>query len=463
MRRLTLLSGVAAVAAVTVMASGLSAGALRPPPFAQVGNYRAAPAMQLRDTRALADNKVGTLFGGYYEGGVPQGHDPDSGNLIYPFGFKWVELVSGDTLNWQSVERTPGVYSIDPGADRVISHYAAEGTNPILEMGVGEDPSRPTLNTPEQVDGYLAYVRVMVAHFKDRVDYFEILNEPNTMLTAAQYIDIVGRAIPLIRAEDLAAKIVIGNVAGPWEHGYPGYGDHGRYTVDLAFLKAVFGSRVAPLVDVLAWHPMFGDRADDPYYRTYPRTVAQLERVARANGFTGQFMASSMQWRTPSDPIDPLYPRYSEAVADKYLLRTTVLHRGLGLITIIAPPLPAPTNPISPTSKVLRANNKILAGATPGRLRATISTRARPLRSYGFVRPNGERLLALWTDGLPGNRQPGPGTSATLTFPGQAGHRATVLDPLRRRQQTLVTTNKNGNLVLRGFLVRDYPLFVRLR
>ena len=148
--------------------------------------------------------------------------------------------------------------------------------------------------------------------------------------------------------------------------------------------------------------------------------------------------------------------------ADKYLLRTTVLHRALGLITILAPPLPTPTNPISPTSKVIRANNNILAGATPARVRATISIKAKPLRSYGFTRPNGERLLALWTDGLPRNKQPGPGTPATLTFPGQARHHATVLDPLRRRQQKLVTTKKNGSLVIRGFLVRDYPLFIRL-
>lgn len=452
---------VSALAAVSVAASA-SPGTRKQPPFAQVGNYRPAPLMHLRDTQALADNKVGTLFGTFYQGGCePQGPDPDSSNLIYPLGFRWVELVSGDVTAWQCVERTPGVYSVDPGADRVVSTYTAKGTNPILELGVGEDPARPTLNTPEQVAGYLGYVRFMVGHFKDRVRYFEILNEPETMLTAAQYVDIVERAVPLIRAEDPAAKIIAGAGAVRFEYGYPGYGDRARYSMDLAYLKAVFGSRIAPLVDVLAWHPMGGSRADDPYYRTYPETVAQLERVARANGFRGQFMASSMGWRTKSDPIDPLYLNYSETVADKYFLRTTVLHRGLGLITILAPR--QVHEPDLPRSKVLRANNNILAGAAPGRVRATISTRAKLLRSYGFVRPNGERLLALWTDGLPRNKRPGPGTSATLAFPGRAGHHATVLDPLRRRQQKLVTTNKNGSLVIRGLLVRDYPLFVRIR
>jgi hypothetical protein len=274
-------------------------------------------------------------------------------------------------------------------------------------------------------------------------------------------VDIVERAIPLIRSEDPAAKIIIGAGAGVWEYGYPGYGGHGRYSMDLAYLKAVFGSRVAPLVDVLTWHGMYGNRADDPYYLTYPRTVAQLERAARANGFTGQFMAGEMQWRTIADPIDSLNPRYSETVATKYLLRTTVLHRGLDLITIIAPT--GVHNPDLPKSKAIRANNNILAGAAPGRVRTTISTKAKLIRSYGFTRRNGERLLALWTDGLPRNKQPGPGTSATLTFPGQAGHRATVLDPLRRRQQKLVTTNKNGSLLIRNLLVRDYPIFVRLR
>ena len=463
---------VLALAAVSVAGSA-SPGTQKPPPFSQAGNYRPASLMQLRATQVLADNKVGTAIGDFYGAQCEHGDiSPDSSDLIYPFGFKWVRLsFTTDVLNWQCVERTPGVYSVDPGADRVISGYKAgglwvpgKGTTEILNLGVGEAESRPTLNTPEQVNGYLGYVRFMVEHFKGRVGYYEILNEPDTMLTAEQYIDIVARAVPLIRTADPAAMIVIGAGAGVWRTGYPGYGSHGRYSIDLDYLKAVFGSRVARLVDVLAWHPMYGDRADDPYYRTYPQTVAQLERVARANGFTGQFMAAEMQWRLTTDPIDPLYARFSETVADKYLLRTTVLHRGLDLITIIAPPLPSPPgNLLSPTNTVIRANNNILAGATPARVRAKISTRAKPLRSYGFVRPHGERLLALWTDGLPRNKQPGPGTPATLTFPGQAAHHATVLDPLRRRQQKLVTTKKNGNLVIRGLLVRDYPIFIRIR
>jgi hypothetical protein len=55
--------GVLALVAVCVGA-GAASGTRKPPPFAQVGNYRPASVMQLRDTRALADNKVGTLFGG---------------------------------------------------------------------------------------------------------------------------------------------------------------------------------------------------------------------------------------------------------------------------------------------------------------------------------------------------------------------------------------------------------------
>jgi hypothetical protein len=55
-----------------------------------------------------------------------------------------------------------------------------------------------------------------------------------------------------------------------------------------------------------------------------------------------------------------------------------------------------------------------------------------------------------------------PGTPATLTFPGQAGHTATALDPLRAQQQKLVTSSRNGSLIIKGLLIRDYPLFIRL-
>lgn len=61
-------------------------------------------------------------------------------------------------------------------------------------------------------------------------------------------------------------------------------------------------------------------------------------------------------------------------------------------------------------------------------MRVRIATKAKWLRRYGFKRLHGGRMLALWTDGLPRNSD--PGTPATITLPGQAGHTATALDPL---------------------------------
>jgi hypothetical protein len=433
----------------------LATGARKPQPFAQQGNYRPVSWMQLHDAQALPDNKVGSALGRYAPGYA-------NTDVVYPLAFKWIRVSGGDdVLGWQSVERTPGVYTVDAAADTAVTDYARNGTTIVFTLDVSWKDGKPDLVSPRQVEAYARWVRFMVDHFRGRVGYFEILNEPDNMLTVEQYVAVIERVIPVIRATDPAARIVIGAGPGVWNYGYPGYDGHGRYSMDLAYLNGLFSSRVTPLVDVLAWHAMYNNRADDPYYRTYPQTVAQLEGVARAHGFTGQFMAAEMQWRSVNDPLDTVtwVIPYSEPVATKYFLRTTVLHRSLDFITILAPP--GVHDPNLPKTQAIHANNEILAGAGPTPVALTLRSQARLVQRATFRYANGDALVALWRDGLP--RDSDPGIAATLTLPAQAGRTATVLDPLRQRQQKLVTSSRNGSLVIKGLLVRDYPLFVRLR
>jgi len=80
--------------------------------------------------------------------------------------------------------------------------------------------------------------------------------------------------------------------------------------------------------------------------------------------------------------------------------------------------------------------------------------------SYGFARTGNERMLALWTDGVA--VEDDPSEKANLTFPGLSATQVTGIDPLYGFEQQLDFSIENGNLVIIGLRVRDYPILLRL-
>jgi len=55
-----------------------------------------------------------------------------------------------------------------------------------------------------------------------------------------------------------------------------------------------------------------------------------------------------------------------------------------------------------------------------------------------------------------------PGFPATMTIPGFAGWKATAVDLLNGFEQELVVEDTSGNLVIRDFRLKDYPVLIRL-
>jgi hypothetical protein len=73
--------------------------------------------------------------------------------------------------------------------------------------------------------------------------------------------------------------------------------------------------------------------------------------------------------------------------------------------------------------------------------------------------PDGDKLVALWTNDEA--VEDDPGLSTTLTFPQTSAEIATGIDVFNGLEQELITENDNGNLVIRDLLVKDYPIFIR--
>jgi len=110
--------------------------------------------------------------------------------------------------------------------------------------------------------------------------------------------------------------------------------------------------------------------------------------------------------------------------------------------------------------RVIRNLCTIMAGAEPVSLPIEIQSEATNITSYDFSLSNGEHLVALWTDGVAVDED--PGIEATLTISGFPAKKVADIDVLNGFEQQMITDIEDGNLVIRNLLVKDYPMILRL-
>jgi parallel beta-helix repeat protein len=369
-----------------------------------------------------------------------------------------------EEVNWE--EGTYSTYSIEPNHDRLI--------NGLIEMGIKArlclnfwDPESPgkiytegyyRFKNDDEIQRYVGYVRFVVNHFKGKIAYYEILNEPSPhpgtqrSIEAEDYIKVVRRVIQIIREADPEAGIVVGaipNLYGPGDYEY---------------LLSILNSEIMPLVDGISFHPMHGVSPNyelkEDYYR-YPSVVQGIKETAYAQGFEGQYFADELVWRTVENPLPSEPWTYSELGAAKYYARGIVTQLGLDLITgTTQPGFDDIFSPERVIGKVIQNLSTVMAGAEPSIFSVGIYGENTDIRSYLFSLSSGEKLLALWTDGVAVDDD--PGIPVTLTLPGFAEHKVIGIDVLYGIEQELIADEEDGNLVIHNLFVKDYPLIVRL-
>ncbi|MFB0556406.1 MAG: hypothetical protein ACETVW_00905 [Dehalococcoidia bacterium] len=420
----------------------------------QEGNNLPKTQLQPKQSRELEDNRIGDF--------------PELQHLDFRLeqlldtGYKWqkVEILKDGKydgrfwdVDWYTEE-----YIVDPEDDNAITELANNGVSLVACLGCLLDESGVAeygrFKTEEEIQLYLSYVRKVVRHFKNRIQYYEIWNEPNVQtpnwyVELPDYINLVKRTVSVIRQEYPEARIVVGSTS------YLGDPESRDY------LFGVLKSDIMPLVDVVSWHPMFGTSPEydccRDYYYNYPSIVQEIKDVATAHGFDGEYYAAELNWIYPQHPL-PLVegqPRYIKTICAKYYARGIVMHLGMDVAAGI---ISWGGNPIE--ENVVRNLCTVMAGAEPIDLPIEIESEATNIKSYGFSLPNGDKLLALWTDGVAVDDD--PGIEATLTIPGFSAQKVVGIDVLHGFEQELVTSMEDGNLVIRSLLVKDYPIILRL-
>jgi hypothetical protein len=264
--------------------------------------------------------------------------------------------------------------------------------------------------------------------------------------------------IPVIREIDPEAKIVVGAL-GRFRQG------------DKEWLRNMLASGIGPLIDVISWHPFYGEspliytgeysQHPEPFcWRDYPSEVEKLKLEAASFGFQGEYMVEEMVWRTPTDLVPHESPLYTDITAAKYAARANIMHLGMNFTLVGNQMLMPDVIKLVPRYYVIRNLCTIMSGAESISLPVKLESDGKNLKSYAFSLSNGDSLIALWVDGVAVDDD--PGIEATLNIPNISAQEVTGIDVLNGFEQEMITEIEGGNLVIRNLLVKDYPIILRL-
>ncbi len=436
---------------------------LGPDVIIQEGNSFQAFQLLTRRSIELADNRIGFAFAGpglvidLWQLSHVLDHHADNGVKVIHSSMYEIE----PPIDWSNDE-----YNVPPEFDQFVDDINENGVafNYIVSFwdkaahANGETLSVPRFTTEEQIQEFLEYVQFIVGHFKGRVQYYTIWNEPDNCggsgincIRPNDYIELIKRVVPIIHEADPQAKVAIaGNVLY-----------HAREN-----LFAVLESDAMPLVDVVQWHGLYDvlpndDELSGNYYYEYPSLIEEIKQTAAANGFNGEYWSTEVTWCSDSFPnCKPGDQDGEQAETDflaaKYYLRGILMHLGMD----VGISLGGFQTSASWSFPAIRNISTVMAGATPTNLTVNVDSESTNILSYAFTLPNSDGLLAIWTNGVAVSAD--PGISTTLTFPDQSAQQAVIIDPLYGFEQELNTAMENGNLIIRNLLVKDYPIIIKL-
>lgn len=173
-------------------------------------------------------------------------------------GVKWTRLGA----SWHDVEKEKGVYTWDD-TDRAFKVAINNGITPFVTIGHGnalysklttyDDPKlaeiygyspEPPIKDSLAMEAFLNFTKATVERYKDKIDYWEVWNEPNHMNywgstpNGKEYGELLVQTAKLIRALDPGCKIIGGSMAG----------------IDAQFTDDFLSVGSDKLIDIISYH-----------------------------------------------------------------------------------------------------------------------------------------------------------------------------------------------------------------
>ena len=173
-------------------------------------------------------------------------------------GVKWTRLGA----SWPSIEREPGVYDWSR-TDIAFEKIYDKGITPFVTLGGGnrlyvelttyDDPKlaeiygyrpAPPTQNPEALEAWMKFVRATVERYKDKINYWEVWNEPNhrnywgATPDGKDYGKLLKLTAELIKEIDPEAIIIGGSMAG----------------INPSFTEDFLSVGTADLIDIISYH-----------------------------------------------------------------------------------------------------------------------------------------------------------------------------------------------------------------
>jgi hypothetical protein len=440
-------------------------------------------------------------------------NSPEAINKTYPYlfgtGVKWNRTGQwGDKTDWATVEKTRGVYTIDPEMDQAITESVKKGVNIMMGLNYGnllyqkmKDPvdigptwqrGHPFLQcaptSDEAIEGFASYCRFMVNHFRGRVKCFEIWNEEDGWFMDAwsdnnsvRLVKDYGRALlaaaKAIKEANPEAVIVFGGVAGS----------------SLDFPRIALDQGAGPLIDIFAFHP-YGHPAPEeapPNFLTesngmmewkprpqgisnYEEEIVAFRKLLHQYNPKMEIWANEMNWMAPGEPFMNEFGDGSELSQAKYLARFFTMNASLDCGAVwwslynennIQEWAVMRSRDLSPRAAYYSAGyvSTILDDALPtDKLDVIVEGDvSKDLKVKCFKNGNGEWIIALWKASLTNdNFIP---EKISIRVNGRMINMASLEDALYGIKQPASVKKSPDGTLFKDLLVGDWPLFVRFR
>lgn len=263
----------------------------------------------------------------------------------------------------------------------------------------------------------------------------------------------------MIRKADPDARIMLGSTGG----------------FDRGAILACLEERLGPELDAIGWHPFYQTDPDTPGYRNYKQDVAEFKEECEALGFRGQYAATEWTWVAP-------YPGTTEWCSEmqkaKYSAQLMTAHCGMDIISLYNETFQTgridwdvtllrnafQSDPISPAQPqpiyyVFRTISTVLDDFHVAEFPVEFSGE-KDFDCYTFRRGDKELLVAAW---IPGKTEDGiVEAKSDITLPGGRAESAWAIDVMNGTEQELNVTRSGNDAVLKGILIKDYPVFIRI-
>ena len=358
---------------------------------------------------------------------------------------------SSDYTSWEWVERQRGEYSVVPELDDYVNSLVENGVhievqllygNPLYtspagrpvesvtpEPGSFHNPDRSLYSifwppkTNEQIQAFTKYVAWMVNHFRGRVEYYEIWNEPNIdywnpRANPEEYGRLFKAAAAAIHRADPKAKAVFGGLAG----------------ADTEFAKrALAACGCAFDIDVFAYHnyPGYGHNTNPEAVREHGDTNPSAKPLRDlVRGYPG-IRKDLAFWDDEFNDGIPSWKDSDETVQAKYIPRGMITDRATGVRTFVWLLVGATDGnemddfgmlhglmyrpedfTARPVFSALQNTNTLFSDTQPdASIQVSVDAAAvgtEPPVSYAFRTRSGKAIVAYWLPILsqPGNRFP---------------------------------------------------------